>query len=626
MTDPSISLQVRPPQIEIPSLLDTYGKIMSLRNMGNAQLLQQQQLQEGQQRMQQNQQTLETNRLKGLAERRAVEAQAAQDELVQQNTSFDNGTSELKTNHGAVKAGLMKRGYSDKAAQYATQQKQIETDLLDTAIKNFDFEAKKHDRLASWAAIVDNASDPQQKAALYPSVINGIASENLLAPEQLAQLPKKYTPEMDPQITSFVNQAKTAATQYDEHLKNLKEKRDQAEADVALPGKKADAQKKQLELESQSLGAATTPETWTAALSQLPADRQKLYPAEFSEDARVQAAAQGISPDTRAQLAKASSTEDLALKASKGDKSAKAALEELKKYNISVEAGKQLAVMNALGGGGGAGSGGGGLTIPAAGLGQKNESYLATLPPATANQVRALAEGRMAFPAGRAATSGIGQALIGMVGKYDPSFDTINYNARAKTRQDFTSGATSKNINSLNTVIGHLSDLSDAAEKLNNTKIPAVNSIINWAKTNAGNASVKTFNTTQNAVSDELTRVWRQSGGTEADIQSWKSDLNAANSPEQLHAVIGKIGDLLESKLEALQNQYQQGMGISDIQAITPKAQKTLEKLRGKAGTSTTPEASSTAYKVGDVVTVKGKKIKITALHDDGTFDGSEVK
>lgn len=219
--------------------------------------------------------------------------------------------------------------------------------------------------------------------------------------------------------------------------------------------------------------------------------------------------------------------------------------------------------------------------------GQRNESVLAGLPSGTQAIVKALVDGRQQFPTGTALKSGYWQKMLELVGKYDPSFDTINYNARSKTRADFTSGKSAAQVNALNTVIGHLSDLSDAADSLKNSWSPTWNSIANAAKTATGNKEVKQFDTIANAVADEATRVWRQAGGTEADIRSWKNDLASAGSPAQLHGVIATIGDLLNSKLEALQAQNEQGMGTAGVKMIAPKAETALQKLRGRAGTGT---------------------------------------
>jgi hypothetical protein len=84
------------------------------------------------------------------------------------------------------------------------------------------------------------------------------------------------------------------------------------------------------------------------------------------------------------------------------------------------------------------------------------EDYLKTIPPSLAGQVRALAEGRRAFPTGTALRSPAVQQLIAAATQYDPTLDAANAATRVATRKDFTSGKSAQNITALNTVIGHL--------------------------------------------------------------------------------------------------------------------------------------------------------------------------
>jgi hypothetical protein len=179
--------------------------------------------------------------------------------------------------------------------------------------------------------------------------------------------------------------------------------------------------------------------------------------------------------------------------------------------------------------------------------------------------------------------------MLGNVAKYDPSFDAVNYNARSKTRADFTSGKAAQQVNAINTVIGHLSGLSDAAEALNNSDIPAFNSIANSISKATGSPKVTNFDTIKKAVSDEVTRVWRQSGGSEADIQAAQKNLDASGSPAQLRGAIATYADLLESKLGSLNEQYRQGMGTDKIDMITPGAQKALDAIEKRAGRAPAP-------------------------------------
>jgi hypothetical protein len=224
---------------------------------------------------------------------------------------------------------------------------------------------------------------------------------------------------------------------------------------------------------------------------------------------------------------------------------------------------------------------------PGAGTpGVSGDDFLQGIPKPMADQVRALAEGRMPFPSGFALKSPYWQNMISMVSQYDPSFDAINFNARAKTRNDFTSGQSARQVNAMNTVIGHLDTLSHAADALNNTSYPAYNTAANFVASNIGDPRMKQFDATKKAVVDELTRVWRGNGGSEGDIKTWASTLDAANSPEQLHGVINEMGHLLESKVSAMNEQYTKGMGTAGggLNLLSPQSRSVLNRLEQKVG------------------------------------------
>jgi hypothetical protein len=221
------------------------------------------------------------------------------------------------------------------------------------------------------------------------------------------------------------------------------------------------------------------------------------------------------------------------------------------------------------------------------------DEFLKTLQPNIAAQVKALDEGRMQFPSSFALKTPYWQQMLSAVAQYDPNFDQVNYNARAKTRSDFTSGKSAQQVNALNTVIGHLDSLSQAASALNNTRFQSFNTLANYVASETGDPRVNNFKVTREAVADELTRVWRQAGGSEKDIEARKEQLSASNSPAQLHEAIAQIGSLLESKLDSMKEQYAQGTGTAPIEMVTPQARKTLSRLEQRAGKTTRPPAST---------------------------------
>ena len=203
-----------------------------------------------------------------------------------------------------------------------------------------------------------------------------------------------------------------------------------------------------------------------------------------------------------------------------------------------------------------------------------------------AKQVQALAEGRMNFPTGQALKSAYWQQMLGLVGQYDPTFDANNPGKRAATAKDFASGKSAQQVNALNTVIGHLNSFSANADRLNNTSWQPYNTLKNFIAAKTGDSDITRFEANRKAVVDELTRVWRGTGGSEADIKAWSDVLSSSESPEQLHAAIAQIGDLLESNLKALEDQYTEGMGTigKGRRMITDESRKTLDVLERKAG------------------------------------------
>ena len=263
----------------------------------------------------------------------------------------------------------------------------------------------------------------------------------------------------------------------------------------------------------------------------------------------------------------------------------------------------------------------GGPSTPAGqAVGQPNQSTMAAvskdlhgpellkaLPQPIADQVKALAEGRMQFPAGFALKSPYWQQMISMVSQYDPSFDAVNYNSRASTRKDFTSGKASEQIRALNTVTQHIGQLSGLVDALKNSDFQTYNSIANSLKTKMGWTGKTDFDTVAPKVAEELTRAWRGAGGAEADIKRDIDVISSSNSPQQLHSSLANLGGLLEGQLDSLKAKYEQGMGTTaqTVQVVMPAARATLDKLRLKASKSA-PQ-TSTIFDQADAI-LKGNK------------------
>jgi len=192
------------------------------------------------------------------------------------------------------------------------------------------------------------------------------------------------------------------------------------------------------------------------------------------------------------------------------------------------------------------------------------DAYLATIPADIRAQIKAISDGRVAAPNPR---SNHGAQLLAMVTQYDPTFDAANATTRAKTRVDFTSGKSAQAKNALNTAMGHLLHLDQQAQDLGNFSfLPGVlNPIYNSARATAGDTKLPAFEQTKQAAASEMRKVFAgSSGGNLAELEGWEKTLSSAQSPEQLHQVIKNGVSLMGSRLNALQDQYANGMGRSD--------------------------------------------------------------
>lgn len=198
--------------------------------------------------------------------------------------------------------------------------------------------------------------------------------------------------------------------------------------------------------------------------------------------------------------------------------------------------------------------------------------------------VQALIDGRMAFPSdSRALNKPYWQNLLSKVSERDPSFDTIDYKARARTRQDFTSGRSAQNITSFNTLLHHIGTLQKAADELDNYGGLAtpLNRPANAILESSGSARPTNFRQAKLAVVGEAVRAFRGVGGARGDIEEAADAIPENGSPEQIRGSIKTLASLLEGRIKSLGEQYSAGMGKTSngINLLDADAQKTLSDL-----------------------------------------------
>lgn len=213
------------------------------------------------------------------------------------------------------------------------------------------------------------------------------------------------------------------------------------------------------------------------------------------------------------------------------------------------------------------------------------EDYLKTLPPAVANQVKMLSEGRMPITAMSARSPQMMQ-LLSMASQYEPGTDATTYVQRAQTVKDFAPGGKdAQQITNLNTALHHAGQLSSAIDNLDNSNImpgiinPASNLI---AQKIGGSTAQGVYKQKADALSSELRKVYAAGGGGSlAELKDWQESFDANASKDQQKAYLQSGMELLVGALQAKKDAYQRGMGprAQFGQFITPESQSVLSRL-----------------------------------------------
>lgn len=153
-------------------------------------------------------------------------------------------------------------------------------------------------------------------------------------------------------------------------------------------------------------------------------------------------------------------------------------------------------------------------------------------------------------------------------------------------RKSVFGGQLGKNQLSLNTALGHIQTASDAYDQVKNTNQAWLNVPINKLKTETNDPNIVRLGISLNALQGEMANVFKGSGATDQEIGQWSKYLNENLTPAQYKAAIPQLGDLLNSRLQALS--YQQkfiapGM-VDSSKTLSPHAKSVIEGLQKNSG------------------------------------------
>ena len=228
------------------------------------------------------------------------------------------------------------------------------------------------------------------------------------------------------------------------------------------------------------------------------------------------------------------------------------------------------------------------------------DDVLAKLPPNIGNQVKALAEGRMAFPSSFALKTPYWQNMLSAVSLYDPTFEAGDYNKRYQTSVAFSKGKQGDAVRAANQTLSHMGLLSDSIESLKNFNgiLTPLNSVVNPIQDYFGDPRQGVFEEKKKAVSSELRKVFSGSGGGGlTELEQWEKSLPLNASHDQQREYLQTGTHLLGGALEALNNQYEAGMGhiANQKPLLSPTAKAVYDKLSNGQPSATTAAPATTA-------------------------------
>lgn len=173
-----------------------------------------------------------------------------------------------------------------------------------------------------------------------------------------------------------------------------------------------------------------------------------------------------------------------------------------------------------------------------------------------------------------------GQAIMARVQQINPDYHSQYYGTFQKTENDATTGKIGTSANALNTMMGHLSVLNQAADALNNGNLQVLNHLANGIGAQTGNDAKTVYDTIVHRLGPEVTKAYLASGGSVGERGTNEEDFSSNLSPSQIKANIGVSAQLADSKIKALQDQYQRGTyGRGRQQLISPEAEQARQQL-----------------------------------------------
>jgi hypothetical protein len=252
--------------------------------------------------------------------------------------------------------------------------------------------------------------------------------------------------------------------------------------------------------------------------------------------------------------------------------------------------------------------------------GQKvtGDAYLQTLPASDQAVVKAMVEGRQPPPTSFAMSKPYWQQRIQEANNYDPSFDQTTWPGRVKTRTSFAGGPDAANVTAIDTALQHAGVVSQALGALGNTSVPMYNTAKNWLAQEFGSSAPTNARESVDALSSEARKVFQATGGGNlTELENWQKNFPVNGSPEQQKGSLSQFVSLLDSRLDALADKYNRGMGKAEdkLTFLSPRARDVYQSLTGRS--PQTDSATNPAAHPAPAATIPAGAISYLKAHPE---------
>ncbi len=550
--DPTISLAIKPMQIEVPNQAEAMGKMQNLIAMRNQNAMAPGQLQAQQLENQQRGMAVQQGQLD------------MEDQAKFRKVYADAGGDPEKLFPAAAAAGVGPKillPMREQLMKLATEKAGLDEKTLAN-------HASKNDQLSALMQPVTAETDPVKQEALWNSQQQEGLRQGVLTPQEVQQHPYPGSPEAVKNYASTLVTDKWVTSQAAQLKAQAAADADKREA-ALQPSKVVEAQSAaefaQRKQNAPRLAAAAQagPDKLAAELAATPPDQAKPFlgltdPTKIMRVGMTPSESAGA--ETAAKNAENNVSEyELRLRAAKGDQQAATALAAAQSDKIRVSQTEaqnkwnlQMGAMTSADG-------------KPSEMAQSVADYKVPMAQAFA---------RLPGPAR--------EILMRQVKQVNPDFDASHYDVARKTEMDATTGKLAQTSNAQSTALAHLDVLHQAIRGLKNGDIKVLNQLGNSMGLQTGNNAKTIYDAIVHKVGPELSSAYLAGGGSVGERGATEKDFDSSFAPDQLESNVAVSAKLLGGKIKANQDQYSRGTyGRGKQELITKEAKDALERLSG---------------------------------------------